>query len=166
MEGKLTGIKDVDKLILENLDDEELLRVISLNKYLNTVADENFWRKRLLQRYPNVEIDKTRTWKDNYLKILYYVDKIKREFDFTFTKGNPKKYYEILRYWILENYGRRLTATAERMLLEKGYDDILLFMLIRSEGHITDSEWDVFKQDLYKGNKYKSGHTMFLEKII
>lgn len=45
----LTGNKDVDGLILMNLNDYELSRVCRVNKYVNSICnDDMFWLKRLL----------------------------------------------------------------------------------------------------------------------
>ena len=106
----LTGIKDVDKKILQELDDKDLFHTLLTNKSLNSVADENFWRDRLMNKYPltakykeedpswryhyNTEIPNT--WKNYYLYVVHYADKIQREFNFKFIRGNPDMYYYYL----------------------------------------------------------------------
>jgi len=48
--------------------------------------------KGYLQKVTNLK------WKDYYLRIVYYKDKMKREYGFNFTDGDAKDYYEILKY--------------------------------------------------------------------
>ena len=169
MERNLTKIKDTDRLILEKLDDKLLFQLISSNKYLYSVADEFFWKKRLSKKFPNVKVDNNNTWKDNYLKIIYYADKMKREFEFTFTKGDPKNYYEIISHWDdkWEN-NDTFTASAERLLLKKGYDDILLFIANKlnpgEHMKMNDEEWENFKRVIAFENDYDDEDTIFLEK--
>src|SRR5665647_842836 len=109
MEKAFTQIKDADRKILENLDDKDLFKTLLTNKYLNSIADENFWRNRLMVKYPltaeHKESDEWRldlitqvpnTWKNYYLYVIYYVDKMQKEFDFKFVKGKPSWSYYLL----------------------------------------------------------------------
>ena len=49
---KLTGNKDADFLILNQLTDYELGKVCQVNKYVNSLCqDENFWMNRILSNY-------------------------------------------------------------------------------------------------------------------
>lgn len=48
---KLTGNKDVDVLILNQLEDHELGAICQVNKYINSLCnDENFWLNRIINR--------------------------------------------------------------------------------------------------------------------
>jgi len=95
-----SGIKDIDLMILSELDDVDLLKIcgtISLkNTYINHIcSDQIFWKNRLLKNFSNVDLSKWKelSWKDKYLRIVYYIDKMKREYDFDFIKGDPRLYY-------------------------------------------------------------------------
>jgi hypothetical protein len=45
----LTGIKDIDLQIIQKLNDNELTKVCSVNKYINSLCDEEkFWLERIL----------------------------------------------------------------------------------------------------------------------
>ena len=97
-----SGIKDVDREILLAMADEDLLKTCSLNKYfLQNVCDDNFFYKRLLGKYPdalkyyNKETDKN--YKSYYLKVIYYISKMKEDYDYSFVSGNPKIQYEIFK---------------------------------------------------------------------
>lgn len=93
--------KDTDRMILEKLDDKDLFNALLTNKYFYSLTDENFWKRRLLERYPNtVEYKKNETWKQYYLKMVYYIDKIGKLHKFEITKrtkGDPLFYYNFLK---------------------------------------------------------------------
>ena len=78
----LSQIKDVDLKILSELDDNDLLSFCKLNvenKYVYKLCnDENFWRDRTLKKFGKVEKNENRSWKQLYLKIVYYKDKFNR----------------------------------------------------------------------------------------
>ena len=75
-----TGIKDVDMIILSNLDDRDLLTKCTLNKYVNKLCnDENFWRNRFLAKYgvlPQIDT----SWKRYYLATVRDMDLLERFF--------------------------------------------------------------------------------------
>ena len=110
MEGSLRSNKDAGRKILENLNDAELLNAFLTDKYISTIPDEMFWKNRLMSKYPLTaeykECDPSwhldmikpvpNTWKNYYLYVIYYADKMQREFGFKFVKGNPRWSYHLL----------------------------------------------------------------------
>jgi hypothetical protein len=49
---KFSGIKDVDLLILMILEDADLFKICLLNKYFNSLCnDEYFWYNRIVKKY-------------------------------------------------------------------------------------------------------------------
>ena len=73
-----TGIKDQDIIILKLLSDKDLINVCAVNKYLNTLCqDDNFWMNRTVDRYgeylgkgfeiKDKYISDGTSWKDYYL---------------------------------------------------------------------------------------------------
>jgi hypothetical protein len=67
----LSGVKDVDLLILMELDDESLFSACQANKDAARICrDENFWRKRFLRKYGNFNKANDMTWRDLYLKAV------------------------------------------------------------------------------------------------
>ena len=95
-----SGLKDVDREILKHVDDEELLKFCSLDrKTWNEVCDDNFLRRRLNNNYPGTNQYKKddESWKQFFLKVLYYKAKMKEKFEFEFTGGDFKKQYELLK---------------------------------------------------------------------
>ncbi len=92
----LTGNKDVDRKILSELSDRELLIVCQSNKYSQEkVCDETFFRNLVYNRYSETikykEYVKIRNWKNFYLSIIYYLDKLKREYDFDYNVEKKKE---------------------------------------------------------------------------
>ena len=78
----LTGNKNADLLILNNLDDRSLFNVCVSNpkdEYLKSLCgNEDFWRNRFIQIFGKKYLfykSPDRSWKDFYLKIIYYLEK-------------------------------------------------------------------------------------------
>ncbi len=95
----LTGNKDVDRLILFNLSDKNILIACKTNKYAKErVCDETFFRNLVFERYPETikykDYVKVRDWKNFYLSIIYYIDKLRADYKFNYTK-KKNKYKEI-----------------------------------------------------------------------
>lgn len=74
----LTGNKDVDAMILSNLDDRDLLVYCQSGEHAQRVCnDENFWRNRTFDKYGRVEKLATQTWKNYYLnKMVLYGEQL------------------------------------------------------------------------------------------
>ena len=73
-----TGIRDVDLLILKELADEDLFTLCQVDKYINSLCNnENFWLNKLLKKYPDYKLLKMEaTYKDIY-KELFRLEKLK-----------------------------------------------------------------------------------------
>ncbi len=85
----LTGNKDVDRTILQKLSDRELLIACQSNTYAQeNVCDETFFRNLVFDRYPETikykDYVKTRDWKNFYLSIVYYVDKLNIDYELNY----------------------------------------------------------------------------------
>ncbi len=73
----LTGNKDVDRKILNKLEDNDLVKVCQVNKQANTLCnDQVFWMNRVFNRFGYVGGDvlrsnkKNRSWSDYYINDL------------------------------------------------------------------------------------------------
>lgn len=120
----LTKLKDTDKIILSMLDDRDLLSACLADKNTNSLCDETFFRNRIYEKYPNLVPFKTSdiSWKNYYLKIVYYIDKLEIEHGFKFTKdskGTPKQYYEIIENKPIK---RKLMLKLDSIIKNKFYD--------------------------------------------
>ena len=114
----LSGLKDVDREILKQVDDKELLKICTVDrKTWNDVCDDAFLRRRLTIKYPGIEEYKREdeSWKKFFLNVIYYVSKMKDEFKFAYIEGDFKKQYFILKQWRNYNYDidNLLTGAAE-----------------------------------------------------
>lgn len=103
-----TGNKDVDRMLLLRLNDRELLDTLSLatknrliNKYLN---DEEFWRIRFGQKYPNdfdtVQKMIQRSWKDFSLLLIKYLDLSKNDKDEALRLATKDDNRDFVEYFI------------------------------------------------------------------
>ncbi len=122
MERTFSKNKDADRIILEQLDDRDLLQLMIVNKYVYNLADENFWRNRLMSKYPGAVEYKKGSWKEYYLSVVYYVDLIKRYYNYSYLKGDPKEIYNIFKD--TETSGTRVST-----FIKAGYEDPALFIV-------------------------------------
>lgn len=75
MERSFSKIPDVDLKIMADMDDRTLLEFCQTSKYARTLCNnELFWKKRLIRKYGLFNKNEDRTWKEFYLKIIYYLD--------------------------------------------------------------------------------------------
>ena len=73
----LTGIKDLDYVILNELEDRDLVNICQVNKEASKLCDDQtFWLNRIVTKFPNVLSEvlvknkKGRSWADYYIKDL------------------------------------------------------------------------------------------------
>ena len=149
----LSGLKDVDREILKYIDDSELLKVCSVNKWFyNHVCDDNFLKRRLM-KYPNIEKSRQgENWKKFFWCFLYYKSEMEKKFDFSYNSGHFKKQYCLLRYRCHNknenekerDYFFRVVKHFSLMkhFIEKGYlqiDDALEYACMR--GKVETVKW-------------------------
>jgi hypothetical protein len=87
---KLSGIRDLDREILSKVDDIDLLKVCSINKYTwNIVCDDNYLRRRLM-KYTDIEKYKTdkETWKQFFTRAINCIALLKEKYNYIYTVGN------------------------------------------------------------------------------
>lgn len=106
--------KDVDRLILQKLTDEDLFNTLLVNKYANSLASEDFWRNRAMSKGIDIYKKTDENWKQFYLRSVYYIAKMKEKYNFEYTGGDFKK-----QYYHLRNY--------------PGKDDLLYYMAKNGE---------------------------------
>lgn len=86
-----TGNVDVDMKILNMLNDNELYNMCSSNKYLYKLYNgDNFWIKRIMEKYPNIDINLHKKDKNNRSWKEYYFDDLAR-FNKKLSKTNLNK---------------------------------------------------------------------------
>ncbi len=82
-----TGIKDVDKLILNELDDRSLIKMCMTNRYFkNLCKDDEFWRRRYYSKFGrhientvNLGKDEYQSWRSKYLETVVDLDEFSKK---------------------------------------------------------------------------------------
>ena len=95
----MLGSKDIAREILKYVDDKRLLKICSISKKMwNEICNDDFLRKRLV-KYPDIEKYKQidETWRRFFVKSTYYISKMREEFEFTYTSGDFKKQYTLIK---------------------------------------------------------------------
>ena len=117
---KLSGIRDVDREIMDKVDDRELLNACSINKYTwSIVCDDAFLRRRLLNKYPEIEQYKgnEETWKRFFSRSIHYITLLKDKYDYIYTFGNF-----IVQYNIFKREIKRRSSSTKNSLLVNAAD--------------------------------------------
>ena len=73
MTQSITGIKDLDKMIIDRTDDRSLFKLCQINKkYSEELCNEKFWEKRVKERFWLIGRKKPEnmTWKQFYLSLI------------------------------------------------------------------------------------------------
>jgi len=90
---RFSGNKDVDREILSKLDDKNLLKACQINKYFwEKVCNEDFFRNRLLNNYPNIRREDIKNWKEFHLRAIYYISKMKEDYGYVYNIQIGKKH--------------------------------------------------------------------------
>lgn len=78
----LTGNRNIDMKILNELEDEDLVRICSVNKKADKICkDQIFWMNRILLKFPEVPLNVlkknkgNRTWSEYYINDLRILNK-------------------------------------------------------------------------------------------
>ena len=88
---KLTGNKDVDRKILNNLEDKDLVKFCTVDKKANTLCnDQVFWMNRVFLKFGYVGGDVLRKHKKDRSWSEYYIQDLRK-----INKSNAEKYLEI-----------------------------------------------------------------------
>ena len=124
-------MKDVDREILKHVDDRDLLNICKIdNKTWNSVCDDNFLRRRLTHKYPEIEKYKreNESWKQFFLRAIYYIAKMKEHYEYDYISGDLKKQHKLLTKY-KDNYESLLIASSRKgelplvkYAIEKGED--------------------------------------------
>ena len=84
----LTGIRDLDREIVNKLSDKDLLQICLLNKtYSERVCDDSYFRLRTENGFPEtVQYKENRSWKNHYLNIVKYIDLLQRKYNYNYVE--------------------------------------------------------------------------------
>jgi len=146
MEGsKITGIRDVDKLILSNMDTRTFLNTYQIkNKYVHSLFDENVFKNRVEKEFPRlVNLKSNRSWKGYYFDLVYWADWLKEKYGFESNdfRAHPKRYFDIVNDYFmklnraLDRYDTTPDDKIDIMngmlysVSERGYTDLIKFAI-------------------------------------
>ena len=93
----LTGYKNLDFKILNQLDDKDLVKFCQTNRQANELCnDQTFWLNRILNRFPYLDLNilkqykQERSWSQYYIKELRQVTPINAQDKFETWSGNGR----------------------------------------------------------------------------
>ena len=142
--------RDIDPIILENLDDKDLVSYCRTNKAMNKICnDQTFWFNRLRTRFPQIDMElmkkvKTGSWSDVYVEMVQFVRSVNKAYwlrnkeevisfqdkDLALKAASLRGHLEIVKY-LVEN-GADIHAekdVALRSASFKGHLDIVKFLV-------------------------------------
>ena len=100
----LSGLKDIDREILKYVDDDELLKVCSLDKKTwKETCDDNFLRRRV-SKYLDIAKYKfeNENWKKFFARFIHYRSELLKR-NFVYTSGDFVKKYNALKNYTKES---------------------------------------------------------------
>ena len=75
----LTGNKDLDTTILNNLEDRDLINYCQTNKSAEALCDDqSFWLQRIMSKFPYLGLDILNKYKNNQLWSEYYIKDLRK----------------------------------------------------------------------------------------
>jgi hypothetical protein len=131
--------------LASKMDDKTLLSFCKTDKYFNSkiCKDDDFWKRRLDEKYPLLIEFKKGTWKQFYLKMSYYIAKLEEEFEIPYipTKGyNPEKFYKEYKdrkdifNWAMDEAAEGGHMEIVKLMIEKGATAFNSAMVYAAEG--------------------------------
>ena len=143
----LTGIKDLDREIVNKLSDKDFLQMCSINRtYAERVCDDSYFRLRTLGRFPETvpykdyinenevkdrkgRTRKVRTWKNHYLIIVKYIHLLQTDYKYSY---KPQDKSPELLYLAGKLLPRDLSYSKNRALIyasQNGYFPIVKYLV-------------------------------------
>ena len=132
----LTGIRDLDYKILNELEDRDLVSICLSNKEASKLCnDQTFWLNRILTKFPNVPSEvflknKKGRWSDYYIKDLRELNTLKLEPTYILNIGADNGRDD----WLIIGLNRGADIHEDndyalRSASEKGYSDVVRLLL-------------------------------------
>lgn len=162
----ITKQKDTDFKILLDLPDMDFFKFcakfnskdaieftnINMNQICN---NETLWKERLFKFYGNFYPEENQTWKNLYLKLVYYMDKYKyKKNEKSFIKASKKDHLEVVKYLFtlpnintIANYNEAISQASE-----KGRIEVVNFFTSLPEANIDTYNEAMIAASLKKGN--------------
>ena len=126
----LTGVKDLDLIILNNLGDHDLVNILQTNTTINKLSkDQNFWLQRIMTKFPYLGLDvlnkykQERTWSQYYIYLLTN----KKYADSNLCRGSESG--ELDRVIIAVNNGANVSDFNIRLASAAGNLDVVKYLI-------------------------------------
>ena len=87
--------KNIYETLISSADDETVIQMLNAN--VNFRPDDSFFERLMSRKYPLLTQYKAGTWKQTYLKMIYYIAKLEEEFGIPYIPVedfNPEKFYK------------------------------------------------------------------------
>ncbi len=146
----ITGIKDVDLIILSKLSDKDLLSFCNVDKYANEICkNEMFWKNRILEKFGNIKKDDKRTWRDLYLKIVYYINKYESVYEIlsVLSEKQLSLRSDLVDYFISlikpKIYNSMISELQSRLTVGREDEDLKPFTSIQIKNFIENHESEI-----------------------
>ncbi len=122
MNSLITGIVDLDRMIMDMLDDKDLMNICSINKkYRDKVCNEKYFEIKTRQKFPgsletrSFEKYRKYTWKGFYFVLIEYVSLLKTEFGHIYSDNDADpiwlyckyKFHDAIHNISLKKYNKR-----------------------------------------------------------
>ncbi len=154
----LTGIKDVDRLIIVKLNDRDILEYCKISKYANRkVCDENFFHNLVINRYQNTikykDSVKLRNWKNHFLTVVYYIDRLKTVYNLNLQelKNEVSPEMEYLARSFTPTYRKYSKEQALIWASEKGHLSVVQY-LVEDNANIHWYDDEALRNATWKGH--------------
>ncbi len=139
----LTGIKDLDKLIVSYLTCKDIINFCKTCKYANKViCDEDFFRNIIYDKYRNTikykDYVKNNTWRSYFVYLVYYIDKLEKEYkinyleDFKNKDASPQ--LEYLSEKVFEKYSEYEPIPFDRDIVLQEINNLPLLKYSEEQG--------------------------------
>ena len=172
MERSLSKIRDVDLKILSELDDYDLLNYCKTHKYGSELCNnEDFWRNRVEAKFPGAgKIKSSKTsWKNFYLKIVYYSNKYKNMMD-RYQPWKSQAMFEAVRrndidmieFFIMQ--GASDWSSGMKFAAHLGNRKLVDFFIEKAESD--GEEWDQYDWDIGLFWSSQGGHLDLMKFFI
>lgn len=136
----LTEVKDVDLLILSELDDRDLFNMCLVNKYANKLCqNEDFWKNRFMTKFGSTAQKHSSrfklrnvTWRNTYLKIVQ---------DLQFFSTQPWEIFNFISYNVKSDNVKISTYIDEKRIYRLPKDDESFIPLSKSSDFAKNNFW-------------------------
>ena len=159
----LTGVKDLDMKILNELDDVDLVKMCQTNRAADSICtDQSFWLNRIMTKFPYLSLEilnkykGDQKWSEYYINDLIKALKEPGRYSMKGMEGRPDYFIISLKNWPYDNVNLNELLVIVSI---RGYLDIVRFLV--SEG--ADIKYNSNSSVKYA---YSKGHTDIVDYLV